>query len=82
MDYAQNVQAAIKLSWQVLDAQAQQVAMVLGLFALAPVKAEWVAAALPEWDEEDVEDCLDSAANEAKFVESREATERESLSAT
>lgn len=59
MDYGRNVQAAIELSWQVLDRQAQQVAMVLGLFALAPVMADWVAAALPAWDEADVRDCLD-----------------------
>ncbi len=59
MDYGRNVQAAIELSWQTLDEAAQQVAMLLGLFALAPVKADWVVASLPERDGEVVRDCLD-----------------------
>jgi tetratricopeptide (TPR) repeat protein len=59
MDYSLNVRAAIELSWQTLDGAAQQIALLLGLFALAPVKADWVVASLPNCDEAAVRDCLD-----------------------
>ncbi len=59
MDYGRNVEAAIDLSWRTLDGQAQQVALLVGLFALAPVAADWVVAGLPDWDEGAVRDCLD-----------------------
>jgi tetratricopeptide (TPR) repeat protein len=59
MAYELNVQAAIELSWQTLDEAAQQVALLLGLFALAPVDADWVVASLPDCDEAEVRDCLD-----------------------
>jgi tetratricopeptide (TPR) repeat protein len=57
MDYRCNVEAAIELSWRTLDRQAQEIALLLGLFALAPIAADWVVAALP--DETAVRDCLD-----------------------
>jgi tetratricopeptide (TPR) repeat protein len=59
MDYELNVQAAIELSWQTLDDIAQQVALLLGLFALAPIKADWAVASLLDDDEAEVRACLD-----------------------
>jgi tetratricopeptide (TPR) repeat protein len=64
MDYGRNVQAAIELSWQAVNAQAQTLVMLLGLFALAPVLpawvlSAWVSASLPAWDATDLRDCLD-----------------------
>jgi tetratricopeptide (TPR) repeat protein len=59
MAYELNVQAAIDLSWKTLDDEAKQVALLLGLFALAPIKADWVVASLPNDDEAEVRDCLD-----------------------
>lgn len=59
MDYGRNVEAAIDLSWRTLDGQAQQVALMVGVFALAPVTADWVVAGLPDGDAGAVRDCLD-----------------------
>lgn len=59
MDYEHNIEAALELSWQTLDEQAQTVALLLGVFALAPIAAEWVIASLPDWDDVEVCDCLD-----------------------
>ncbi|MEL7225601.1 MAG: NB-ARC domain-containing protein, partial [Cyanobacteria bacterium J06576_12] len=59
MDYEHNIEAALELSWQTLDEQGQTVALLLGLFALAPISADWVVASFPDWDELDVGDCLD-----------------------
>ena len=68
MDYEHNVEAALELSWQTLDKQGQTVALLLGLFALAPIAAEWVVASLPDWDELDVRDCLDRQLVKRSFV--------------
>ncbi|MBW4528503.1 MAG: tetratricopeptide repeat protein [Phormidium tanganyikae FI6-MK23] len=53
------VAAAFELSWQELDLQAQRVAAFLSLFALAEFQWEWVQAALPEEDEEELEEVRD-----------------------
>jgi tetratricopeptide (TPR) repeat protein len=59
MDYRWNVDAAIGLSWDKLEAPVQRVGMLLGVFALAPIELEWVEDCLPEMD--DVEALLDRA---------------------
>ncbi|MBE9030883.1 tetratricopeptide repeat protein, partial [filamentous cyanobacterium LEGE 11480] len=59
MDYERNVRAAIELSWVTLDELGQRVASVLGLFALAPVVADWVVDCLPEQDGDAVREVLD-----------------------
>lgn len=68
MDYEHNIEAALELSWQTLDAQGQTMALLLGMFALAPIAAEWVVASLPDWDELDVGDCLDRQLVKRSFV--------------
>ncbi len=59
MAYEHNVQTAIELSWQTLDDAAKRVALLMGLFALAPVNADWVVASLPNEDETEIRDVLD-----------------------
>ncbi|CAN5657454.1 hypothetical protein BH23CYA1_BH23CYA1_00120 [soil metagenome] len=68
MDYEHNIEAALALSWQTLDDQAQTVALLLGLFALAPISADWVVASLPDWDAVDVGDCLDRQLVKRSFL--------------
>jgi tetratricopeptide (TPR) repeat protein len=51
MDYRCNVEAAIELSWRTLDENAQETALCLSLFALAPIPADWFGEA--------ARDCLD-----------------------
>ena len=62
------VAAAFELSWQALGEPengeaAQQVALLLSAFGLAPLRWDWVVACLPTWnptwDEEKLEDCRD-----------------------
>jgi tetratricopeptide (TPR) repeat protein len=53
------VQAAIELSWQELDVQAQELACLLSLFAPAPVLWGLVQACLPDRDGEELEDLRD-----------------------
>jgi tetratricopeptide (TPR) repeat protein len=53
------VQAAIDLSWQELDVQAQELACLLSLFAPAPVLWGLVQACLPDRDGEELEDLRD-----------------------
>jgi len=72
MDYGRNVQSAIELSWQQLDEAAQRVALLLGLFALAPIEADWVVAALPDVDADEVRDCLDLELVKRSLVEGEE----------
>jgi tetratricopeptide (TPR) repeat protein len=50
---------AFELSWQLLDSEAQQLAVLLGCFGPAPVLWEWVQGCLPNDDEEDLEDARD-----------------------
>ncbi len=49
------VAAAFELSWQTLDASAQQVAAVLSLFALVEIPWTLVEQCLPEMDAEELE---------------------------
>ncbi len=58
MPYRDSIEAAFELSWQTLSESAKQVGSLLSLFALAPIPKELIANCL-DWDEEDVEDCLD-----------------------
>ncbi|MEM6451998.1 MAG: tetratricopeptide repeat-containing protein [Cyanobacteria bacterium P01_D01_bin.105] len=58
MDYEHNIEAAIELSWQTLNNEAQIVALTLSLFALAPVRDDWIIDILINWDEADVRDAL------------------------
>jgi tetratricopeptide (TPR) repeat protein len=53
------VQAAIELSWQELDVQAQELACLLSLFAPAPVLWGLVQACLLDRDGEELEDLRD-----------------------
>ena len=53
------VAAAFELSWQELEENAQQLAMLLSVFALAAIPWELVQQCLPEWDEEALEDLRD-----------------------
>ena len=62
---AQNgVKAAFDLSWEALDSNAQQLAMYLSLFALAPFSKFLIDALLTEQDPDDLEEWLtDSLVN-------------------
>lgn len=53
------VTAAFELSWQELNEDAQRLAALLSLFALAEIPWELVQQCLPEMDEEDLEDLRD-----------------------
>ena len=53
------IKAAFELSWQELDEEAQEVACLLSLFAVAPFPWELVKACFSEKDEEDLEDIRD-----------------------
>ncbi|WP_416666328.1 tetratricopeptide repeat protein [Egbenema bharatensis] len=53
------VAAAFELSWQELDAVAQEACYLLSLFALAPIQWQWVEQCFPERDPEDLEDLRD-----------------------
>ena len=59
MPYQLNLAAAFELSWAELDEDGQRLGCLLSLFALAPIPWELVQACLPEWDEEELEDCRD-----------------------
>ena len=53
------VTAAFELSWQELNEDAQKLAALLSLFALAEIPWALVQGCLPEVDEEELEDLLD-----------------------
>jgi tetratricopeptide (TPR) repeat protein len=59
MSYRDNLEAAFEVSWQSLSESAQQVGELLSLFGAAPIPKALIGECLPEWDEEDLEDCLD-----------------------
>ncbi len=59
MTAQRGVAAAFELSWEELDAEARQVAGLLGLFAAAPIPWRLVQDCLLEWDEEELEDVRD-----------------------
>ncbi len=70
MDYGLNVRDAIELSWGSLEEDARRVAMVAGVFALAPIELEWLQDCLP--DLEDVSDSLDLELVNRSLVEKTE----------
>nr|WP_199303050.1 FxSxx-COOH system tetratricopeptide repeat protein [Oscillatoria sp. FACHB-1406] len=53
------VAAAFELSWQDLPEAARGLAGLLSIFALAPIPWALVEGCLPEWEEEELEDCRD-----------------------
>jgi tetratricopeptide (TPR) repeat protein len=57
--YEYNLRAALDVSWQELSDPAKAVAGLLTVFALAPIPAALIEAALADWDEEELEDALD-----------------------
>ncbi len=67
MDYGLNVRDAIELSWGPFEEDARRVAMVAGVFGLAPIELEWLQDCLP--DLEDVSDILDLELVNRSFVE-------------
>ena len=52
------VKEAFDLSWEILDSNAQNLAMYLSLFALAPFSKSLIEALLPEHKPEEIEVCL------------------------
>jgi tetratricopeptide (TPR) repeat protein len=56
MPYRDNLEAAFELSWQLLRPDAKTLGGMLSVFAQAPIAKEWVAACLPDWDEEPLEE--------------------------
>ena len=59
MGYRNNVAAAFELSRATLKPSTHILAGALSLFALAPIPLYLIQAALPDWDEEDLEEGLD-----------------------
>ncbi|MEO0458251.1 MAG: tetratricopeptide repeat protein [Cyanobacteria bacterium P01_A01_bin.114] len=59
MAYETTLQAAFELSWQDLANEVKTLAGTLSLFASDPIPGELITRALPDWDEEDLEDALD-----------------------
>ncbi|MBE9117333.1 tetratricopeptide repeat protein [Lusitaniella coriacea LEGE 07157] len=53
------VAAAFELSWVELPEEARVLCGLLSIFALAPIPWQLVEQCLPEWDEEELEDCRD-----------------------
>ncbi|MBD2627708.1 tetratricopeptide repeat protein [Anabaena variabilis FACHB-164] len=53
------VQAAFELSWQELNNEAQKLACLLSIFAIAPIPWHLVERCLPDADAEDLEDLRD-----------------------
>jgi tetratricopeptide (TPR) repeat protein len=59
MTARRGVVAAFELSWAELKPPARTLGCLLSVFALAPIPWELVAECLPDWDEEELEDCRD-----------------------
>ena len=59
MTARRGVAAAFELSWAELKPPARTLGCLLSVFALAPIPWELVADCLPDWDEEELEDCRD-----------------------
>ena len=53
------ITAAFEVSWDLLNSQTQILSCLLSLFASAPIPWYLVQDCLPNWDEEDLEDCRD-----------------------
>ncbi|MBD2571171.1 tetratricopeptide repeat protein [Anabaena lutea FACHB-196] len=63
------VQAAFELSWQELDNEAQRLACLLSIFALAPIPWHLVERSLPDQDAEDLEDLRDDFLLQLSLIE-------------
>ena len=59
MTARRGVAAAFELSWAELKPPARTLGCLLSVFALAPIPWELVVECLPDWDEEELEDCRD-----------------------
>ncbi|MEG5015820.1 MULTISPECIES: tetratricopeptide repeat protein [unclassified Microcoleus] len=59
MTARRGVAAAFELSWAELKSPARTLGCLLSVFAQAPIPWELVADCLPDWDEEELEDCRD-----------------------
>ncbi len=59
MTARRGVAAAFELSWAELKPPARTLGCLLSVFALAAIPWELVAECLPDWDEEELEDCRD-----------------------
>jgi tetratricopeptide (TPR) repeat protein len=59
MTARRGVAAAFELSWAELNPPARTLGCLLSVFALAAIPWELVADCLPDWDEEELEDCRD-----------------------
>ncbi|MBD1810363.1 tetratricopeptide repeat protein [Microcoleus vaginatus DQ-U2] len=59
MTARRGVVAAFELSWAELKPPARTLGCLLSVFAQAPIPWELVAECLPDWDEEELEDCRD-----------------------
>jgi tetratricopeptide (TPR) repeat protein len=59
MTARRGVAAAFELSWAELKPPARTLGCLLSVFALTPIPWELVAECLPDWDEEELEDCRD-----------------------
>ncbi|MBT9312625.1 tetratricopeptide repeat protein [Leptothoe kymatousa] len=57
--YEYSIEAAFELSWQDLTPGTKTLMGLLAVFAAAPIPQGLIEGALPEWDEEDLEDGLD-----------------------
>lgn len=69
MPYELNLMAAFELSWQELDEDGQRLGCLLSLFALAPIPWELVRGCVPEWDEEELEECRDEQLLQQSLLE-------------
>ncbi|WP_072621299.1 ATP-binding protein [Spirulina major] len=65
----QGVRDAFELTWQDLTPEAQTVACVLSVFALAPIPWALVEMSLSDWDEEDLEDVRDGVLVKQSLVQ-------------
>ncbi|MEL6382980.1 MAG: tetratricopeptide repeat protein [Cyanobacteria bacterium J06626_18] len=70
MAYEYSIQAAFDLSWQDLPPEAKTVMGLLAIFAPAPIPQALIEGALPEWDEEDLEDSLDAVLVQRNLLQS------------
>ena len=69
-DYEAPIKAAFELSWQDLAPQAKTLMGLLSVFAVAPIPQELIAGALPEWEEEDLEEQLDTVLVQRNLLQS------------
>ncbi|MFG6093670.1 tetratricopeptide repeat protein [Leptothoe sp. ISB3NOV94-8A] len=71
-EYEEPIKAAFELSWQDLKAEAKTLMGVLSIFAAAPIPQGLIAGALPEWDEEDLEEALEEVLVQRNLLQGNE----------